>query len=519
MQLDDRYWDGLQGQYSFSLHFRVSKDGEDGYIVRSHGNYSMTRSVSTELELEAGTYSVLMKITAKRYQGRPTVEDVIRRNCKTRREKLLQIGLAYDLAHAKGIIPETEDEKQRKAEQSSKAAEAARRKAREEAKKRKYEDWLADKKRVERARREKKRREEHKKRKEARKAEEARKREEGRTEASKSEGGIDEKTSAERGAVDEKDQSAAAVSIGADVEGTLVSQDLPRIETGAKGADQVPAITLTGVGAAAQTTPVVEPTANDGQSGVETPSPTEKETPPSDKPAEDAGQEVETAPTPPPEETAKAAQKASRATEEDPLSEESKKNLTAQDKIDQFNSDPALKTQPVPEVKVNGNTVNAASALPSPPPSPNPSLLPAPDNISDSETVITFASSIDSDLDVQYYREVVDSDDEDMDGRMDPEDDEDLAEYANDPWNAVCVVGLRVYTKEGDVSVKVVRPRDNDEEAPLDLDDPSKGLSDEAGSPTVVKVAAAIGEGGKAEGKDHPPLVEKLEDVIAGVAP
>jgi hypothetical protein len=71
----------------------------------------MKRSVSTELELEAGNYTVLLKITGKRYHEDPTVEEVIAKTCRFRREKLLSIGLSYDLAHAKGQFRELEAEK------------------------------------------------------------------------------------------------------------------------------------------------------------------------------------------------------------------------------------------------------------------------------------------------------------------------------------------------------------------------------------------------------------------------
>lgn len=71
----------------------------------------MKRSVSTELDLEAGNYSVLLKITAKRSEDERTPEQVIHETCRTRREKLLSIGLSYDLAHAKGHFKELESEK------------------------------------------------------------------------------------------------------------------------------------------------------------------------------------------------------------------------------------------------------------------------------------------------------------------------------------------------------------------------------------------------------------------------
>jgi hypothetical protein len=109
-QLDDRYYQGLEGQYEFNLQFRLHKDDEEEYIVRSNGTYYMKRSVSTELTLEAGNYTVLLKIKATRV-AKPTPDEVIRATCNKRREKLLATGLSYDLAHAKGQFREQEREK------------------------------------------------------------------------------------------------------------------------------------------------------------------------------------------------------------------------------------------------------------------------------------------------------------------------------------------------------------------------------------------------------------------------
>lgn len=109
-QLDDRYFEGLQGQYEFNLQFRLHKDDEEDYIVRSNTAYFMKRSVSMELDLEAGNYTVLLKVKATRLDN-PTAEEIVRLNCNQRREKLLSIGLSYDLAHAKGHFREQEQEK------------------------------------------------------------------------------------------------------------------------------------------------------------------------------------------------------------------------------------------------------------------------------------------------------------------------------------------------------------------------------------------------------------------------
>jgi hypothetical protein len=85
----------------------------------------MRRSVTADLELEAGEYHVLMKVEATRDTDAPAVEDVLRNNVKERRDKLLRIGFAYDLAHAKGEIKETDEEKKgrKKAEDEKLAKE------------------------------------------------------------------------------------------------------------------------------------------------------------------------------------------------------------------------------------------------------------------------------------------------------------------------------------------------------------------------------------------------------------
>ena len=110
-QLDDRYFRGLEGQYDFDLSFRVHKAGHKDYVVRSRTGYRIKRSVSVELTLDAGEYIVLVKIDAARNEMILPVEDVVRMNVRERREKLTRIGLAYDLAHSKGKTIETEEEK------------------------------------------------------------------------------------------------------------------------------------------------------------------------------------------------------------------------------------------------------------------------------------------------------------------------------------------------------------------------------------------------------------------------
>lgn len=106
-QLDNRYFKGLRGQYLFRLHFRLHErdsPGAEDYIVRSHGNYLMNRSVSIELPcMLPGTYSVFISVVGERDTSLSSVEEVVKRECKGRveNEKLAEVGRAYDLAHSK----------------------------------------------------------------------------------------------------------------------------------------------------------------------------------------------------------------------------------------------------------------------------------------------------------------------------------------------------------------------------------------------------------------------------------
>ncbi|KFY52692.1 hypothetical protein V497_08457, partial [Pseudogymnoascus sp. VKM F-4516 (FW-969)] len=92
---------------------RVHKKGEEDYLMRTHGEFYRQRSVSAELFLEAGTYEIRMKVAASRNEKAHKVEDIVKGNWLDRREKLLQVGLSYDIAHAKGqpVYEEIEDTK------------------------------------------------------------------------------------------------------------------------------------------------------------------------------------------------------------------------------------------------------------------------------------------------------------------------------------------------------------------------------------------------------------------------
>ncbi|KAL1852395.1 hypothetical protein Daus18300_012228 [Diaporthe australafricana] len=131
-QLDTRYFRGLQGQYNFRLQFRLHEEGSPGaeeYILRSHGNYLMDRSVSVELpSMPPGNYVVFISVVAERDNNIYSTEEVIKRECKdrTENEKLAQVGEAYDLAHSKATNHLEKLGEVRKKAEGKKASESRR---------------------------------------------------------------------------------------------------------------------------------------------------------------------------------------------------------------------------------------------------------------------------------------------------------------------------------------------------------------------------------------------------------
>ena len=399
----------------------------------------MRRSVSTDLELDPGTYSVLMKITAKRYKGEPIVEDVIRSNVRLRQDKLIQVGLSYDLAHAKGIIRETEAEKQeRKAREDKKKAEE-KQKQRKLKRKQLLADWEAGKRRKAREKRQAMKKEAFERKK-----------------AAKVKAVESEEPTANGDAP--KPATSGASTAAAGIEGEVEKQ-------AAAGATE----TKTG-----------EPAAD----------PASLPSPPAEAKAEQEQEAKDSTPTTtdaPPKEDTPPKEPSTNTT--DP---------TPSQKSQHFEK--AL--QSVPSVTVNGVPAPQSSAAAA------PSLAPNDDDDYRYDSDASFDSSIDSVLDFPQDPITSLSDDEDSDlgstekknDEPTPDDDEDAnKEFENDPWNAVCVVGLRVYSKDEGCAVEAVRPRE--EEEPLDLDDASKGASGELDGKSVEVKINIGGGGGKKKAK------------------
>ncbi|KAK4166203.1 cysteine proteinase [Cladorrhinum sp. PSN259] len=145
-QLDERYFVGFEGQYVFALHFLLQAEGSDEHLCRVRPVHDWeNRSVSCELDLEPGRYEVLPKITAERLDGKDMVEDVVKKWADRNPAKLRQIGMQYDLAHAKGGVPDEDEILLKKKAEEKKKADEKKRKAKEKARRKKLKEKLAAK--------------------------------------------------------------------------------------------------------------------------------------------------------------------------------------------------------------------------------------------------------------------------------------------------------------------------------------------------------------------------------------
>ncbi|KAI4254322.1 MAG: hypothetical protein L6R42_007243, partial [Xanthoria sp. 1 TBL-2021] len=404
-QLDSRYFRGLEGEYTFQLYFRFEKDGDESFMVRSHSNYSMSRSVSTDIDLEPGTYSVLMKITAKRWVGDSTPDQVIRSSCMNRPEKLIQVGLSYDLAHAKGDIRETEKEKAARElrEQKKKAADHQKRRA--ELRADRLKEWETDKKRLARKKRQAQRKAACFKKK-AEKAQAAEAAKQGKdTGAPASENNKAESTSVDAPASEVK---------GAEGIKSKAAED----QQAQAGSEAKTAVTEATTSAPLSPPPETPMNGDDEAGWID-----------EEEAKEDAGgrvgEDAEAAPT-------------DSAKEEGGFLQPDVTGKAA--------------------VKEDGGEAEVEE-----------------DEDWDCASDASFQSSIVTELDLPPLSkappDAVPAEDDTV--------DEANAEFEDDPWNAVCVVGLKVYSKDKDLCVEAIRPKHELEESdtPLDVDDASKGQS------------------------------------------
>ena len=74
-QLGERYFKGIEGQYTFDLHFLLQEAGAEAgdHIVWARGAWSGNRSISADADLKPGCYEVLPKIVAAKNPAKPQV--------------------------------------------------------------------------------------------------------------------------------------------------------------------------------------------------------------------------------------------------------------------------------------------------------------------------------------------------------------------------------------------------------------------------------------------------------------
>ncbi|KAM3074584.1 hypothetical protein ACMFMG_008013 [Clarireedia jacksonii] len=403
-QLDSRYFCGLEGQYKFELSFRVHKAGEEDYIVRSHGNYWMRRSVTAELELPAGEYDILMKVKAFKEGHNLPVEDVIRNNAKKRRDKLSRIGLSYDLAHAKGVVKETAEEKKARKE----AEEKKKAKERKEVKEKLMKD---KKKRIHNENKEKRKMQVKKLERIAKaKTKKAKKEAKAKAEAelAAAKKALEDSKKAEEEAAKKKEQEAR--------EKSTQTEDFKVVEV------QVSA----------------EPAQSEvsGSKKDGSPAPTTETTPSA------PGAPTSTS------STAKSAPKSSDSTNTKDKDAKTKDTVIEIKSITIETQTPPPAPAPAPAQITSPNA--PTPTVPNPPPR---TPIEAEDD-SDLESIVTDVSDITVGV-IDDYIEAVKNVPPPPPPAKGEEEEED--EFEKDPWNAVVVVGLRVYSKESAVTVAVKR--------------------------------------------------------------
>lgn len=440
----------------------------------------MHRSVSVDLDLEPGTYSILMKITAKRIDGKATPEEVIRETCRNRQDKLLQIGLAYDLAHAKGQIKETENEKKTRLEREAKKKAADHQKRRQEQRSEKLKAWEYNKKRVAREKRDVKRKQEHDKKVEARKTT--------TTKATKR-GEDGSPTTAGQNATEAADQAKKEDSPGTT---ETIKQDAPATTDESSGEPKPEETKAEGEEAKLEDTKPGETKLDQSKSG--------EPKPVGSTDTIDATTKVEDAVTEK-QEGRVAITKGNK--EGKSALPKPGKDVAAKDKAAQFEA--ALKNVPSDLGNSRSLKVAAPSTAPAAVTAPTPSAAGA-NNDWECDSLASFNSSIVTALDLPSSLLPEAEAAASAAPPANPDEEDENFEFENDPWNAVCVVGLRVYSKDEGLSVLIVRPKSEEEEdTPLDLDDNSKGASGETakeevaatGYPAQDEAKAEIKEGGK----------------------
>lgn len=419
-QLDTRYFRGLQGQYNFRLQFRVHEEGSPGaedYIVRSHGNYLMDRSVSVELpSMPAGNYVVFISVIGERDTRITSTEEVIKRECKSRieNEKLAQVGQAYDLAHSKATGHLKRLAEVRKKSEGNKASESRRKERRKNWEKRQIGRGISTKQSQKNEAKKQKLKAEKRARAEAEK-----KAAEERAAAAAAEKAAADKTAAEKAAAEQAADAECKKQAELEAQNKAVHTEAKGVKEEGNQTEMVEAdnasTTSTSAGAP-QYTPQDSPKsesaqpADDGTAKIEVP------------PASDTT--TSTSGGPPP--TSQAIGTQSTSTPRDP-------------------SPAPPKKEPM-ELKIHCCSCDCSCKKPKP--------VEESDGYSSDSPVEDYEKLYDSDDMTPTLRLVTPTTPATAKSKGTDSDDED--ENAPDPWNAIAVIGFRVYSKDEGLELRVV---------------------------------------------------------------
>ncbi|KAI1417700.1 cysteine proteinase [Hypoxylon sp. FL1857] len=422
-QLDNRYYKGLHGQYSFRMHFRLHEQGRpdsEDYIVRSHGNYLMDRSVSIEIPcMEPGNYSVFISVVAERDTDMSSIEDVVKRECRKRveNEKLAQVGYAYDLAHSKGVAHLEQVAKLRKKSDQKKASNSRMQERRK----------MWEKRHLNRDITKKQTKKNQEKRDKRREAEEEKRKAKAEAEKAKADAEAAEKKKQEEAEAAEKKKKEEAE----EAERKKKEEEKPKdaaVQTDERQA---------GEDKSSQTEEAVEKKEDDAASSESPDEPKEGDDAPKDTAVDaktdtskDDAAEVA-------KDESKPAEETKSTSDEKPVEEKPKEEKPTEEKPASSGNAPPAKPHR-----------SGGQKQPSTPPQ-------------------AYSSECDSsDSPIEDWELLYSSDDMSKKPRMastpaatttnDNAVESDGESGMPDPWNAICIVGFRVYSKDEDLDLRVV---------------------------------------------------------------
>lgn len=446
-QPDDRYFQGLTGRFTFDLHFRLYKDGEDTYLLRSMAKSGSSRSCSAELDLEPGKYTILVKVTADRFDSGRTAEEVIRDYREARRDKLLAVGKSFDAIHEKGRLREMEETEA--LNERKEAGEDERRAKREERAEHRRD-------RVRKRARELRLRTEEKRKNEIRKGlvREAREKRKAERMAKKKEAeerrkiGVEEKKK-ESDAKSHMEAEASKVEAGNPKDAEVKKDGTEKCKVGTVGASAEHISTTE-----PRTLAVPEKLVDGGSVTSSAPGqPTPEATPePSANGKEDDPPTKESSSTEGKDKTKLDAQVEKKEEAAGPEKKDDATQTPAEDKKDGSTQTTEVKKDDATQTSIEPTIANGYikeepiddDAL---------SEVPSCEFESEDDTISECSSVADSDF---SWDSAIDGPDTVLSDDSDDSGDEDDM-FKEDPWNAKCIIGLRVCSLDPFAAVEVVR--------------------------------------------------------------